>query len=71
MVDPYGRILEETISLEPTQAVLVQDVPLGTANSVYLLLGDAFGWIALAGFAFFIVFEKKLIAWEGKYSSYF
>jgi len=68
IVDPYGRILEETISLEPTQAVLVQDVPLGTADSVYLKIGDVLGWIALVGVVFFMVFEKKLVTWEEKFT---
>ena len=62
IVDPYGRILEQTTSLEPTQAVLVQDVPLGTADSVYLQLGDALGWGALAGVVLFGIFRKKLIS---------
>ena len=62
IVDPYGRILEQTASTEPFQAVLVQDVPLGTADSVYLQLGDILGWFALAGMAFFAIFRKKLVA---------
>jgi len=66
IVDPYGRILEETISLEPAQAVLVQDVPLGSADTVYLRSGDLLGWAALAGMAFFTVFRKKLATREGK-----
>ena len=66
IVDPYGHILEETISLKPTQAILVQDIPLGAANSFYLKIGDLFGWLALAGLVFFMFFEKKLVNWEGK-----
>ena len=66
IVDPYGRILEETISLEPTQAILVQDVPLGSANSFYLKIGDLFGWLALAGTAFFTFFSKKLVEMQEK-----
>lgn len=69
IVDPYGRILEETVSLEPTQAVLVQDVPLGSADSVYLGTGDVLGWVALAGMAFFAVFRKSLVAREEKLSA--
>ena len=64
IVDPYGRILEQTISLEPAQAVLVQDVPLGSADSFYLKTGDVLGWAALAGMAFLAVFRKKLVARE-------
>jgi len=61
IVDPYGHILEETSTLEPTQAILVADLPLGTADSTYLKLGDLLGWVALAGMAFFSIFSKKLV----------
>lgn len=66
IVDPYGRILEETISLEPARAVLVQDVPLGSADTIYLRTGDLPGWVALAGVAFFAIFRKRLVEREGK-----
>jgi len=61
IVDPYGRILEETSTKEPTQAILVADLPLGTADSLYLKLGDMLGWVALGGMAFFAIFSKKLV----------
>ena len=61
IVDPYGRILEETSTKEPTQAVLVANLPLGTADSLYLKLGDLLGWVALGGMAFFTIFSKKLV----------
>ena len=60
IVDPFGHILEETSTLEPTQAVLVADLPVGTANSLYLKLGDLLGWVALGGMAFFTIFSKNL-----------
>ena len=61
IVDPYGRILEQSISLEPRQAILIADVPLGENNTLYLVLGDWLGWVALAGMLFFIVFSKRLV----------
>ena len=61
IVDPYGRILEQTSSLEPTQAILVADLPLGSADSPYLVLGDWLGWVALGGMAFFTIFSKSLV----------
>ncbi|MCL4835307.1 MAG: hypothetical protein KJZ86_22905, partial [Caldilineaceae bacterium] len=64
IVDPYGHILQEAVSLEPTQAVLVSDVPLGSADTPYLFLGDWLGWVALAGMAFFTFFSKQLVKWE-------
>ena len=66
IVDPYGHILEQTTYLEPTQAILIADLPLGTADSLYLILGDWLGWIALAGMAFFTFFSKNLVKWEEK-----
>jgi len=61
IVDPYGRILEQTSALEPTQAILVADLTLGTADSLYLKLGDLLGYVALGGMAFFTIFSKKLM----------
>ena len=60
IVDPYGRILEETSSTTPSQAILVADLPIGTADSLYIQLGDVLGWVALAGMAFFTFFSGKL-----------
>ena len=64
IVDPYGHILEETVSIEPTEAILVADVPLGTADTLYIQFGDVLGWVALAGMAFFTFFSGKLAEWE-------
>jgi apolipoprotein N-acyltransferase len=61
IVDPYGRILEQTSTKEPAQATLVADLPLGTADSLYLKLGDVLGWVVLGGMAFFTIFSKKLV----------
>jgi len=61
IVDPYGHILEQTSTLEPTQAILVADLPLGTADSPYLVLGDLLGWAALIGMAALLIFSKKLV----------
>jgi apolipoprotein N-acyltransferase len=36
---------------------LVGDVPLGSSNTLYLHLGDWLGWISLAGYVFFVVFQ--------------
>jgi hypothetical protein len=45
---------------------LIADLPLGTADSLYLILGDWLGWIALAGMAFFTFFSDRLVKWEEK-----
>lgn len=64
IVDPYGHILEETISTEPTQTILIADVPLGSADTPYLALGDWLGWVALAGMVFFTFFSGQLVKRE-------
>ena len=66
IVDPYGRILEQTSSTTPSQAILVADLPIGTADSLYIQLGDIPGWIALAGMAFFTFFSGNLEKREEK-----
>ncbi|MBL6980366.1 MAG: apolipoprotein N-acyltransferase [Anaerolineales bacterium] len=60
IVDPYGHILEQTADPIPSQAILVADLPLGTADSLYIQLGDWLGWLALAGMAFFTFFSGSL-----------
>jgi len=49
IVDPYGRILARAVTLEGEQAVLVADVPLGTANAPAIRLGDWVGWLCVVG----------------------
>ncbi|MCB9136694.1 MAG: hypothetical protein H6636_14835 [Anaerolineales bacterium] len=68
IVDPYGHILEQTSTLEPTQAILVADLPVGTADSLYLKFGDLLGWVALIGMAALAIFSKNLVKWEQKQS---
>ncbi len=59
IVDPYGRIIVAALTLggDRTGQALVADVPLGTGDSLAVRLGDWTGWIALAGMAFFIVYD--------------
>jgi len=61
IVDPYGRILARHSGAPEGQAfALVADVPLGNPNTLYTRLGDWVGWIALAGFVFFMFFPGVL-----------
>ena len=39
------------------QVILVGDVSLGFGNTPFLYLGDWLGWLSLAGWIFFMVFE--------------
>jgi apolipoprotein N-acyltransferase len=48
VADNRGRILAETRSDSAPFATLLARVPAGHSPTVFLLLGDWFGWIALA-----------------------
>jgi apolipoprotein N-acyltransferase len=60
IIDPYGRILDLELNLwsveqatanahgETPPALIMADVPPGTADSMYVRLGDWVGWLAVA-----------------------
>lgn len=59
IIDPYGNIIAlRDASPNGAAFALVVDVPLGTATTLYSKLGDWPGWLSLAGFVFFIVFQE-------------
>ncbi len=49
IVDPYGRVLRRAVASDPQAALLVADLPAGTANAPAILLGDWVGWLCLVG----------------------
>jgi apolipoprotein N-acyltransferase len=53
--DNRGRILAETQSNSAPFATLIADVPAVHDNTIYLMLGDWFAWLALASLAFTLV----------------
>ncbi|HET9494692.1 MAG TPA: nitrilase-related carbon-nitrogen hydrolase [Chloroflexia bacterium] len=55
IIDPAGRVVASFAAGTPTSHTLVADVPLGTANSPLIRLGDWMAWVCLAGFAAFAV----------------
>jgi apolipoprotein N-acyltransferase len=58
IVDPYGRILAlRDGSPDGAAFALVSDVPLGSSDTLYSRVGDWVGWLSLAGFVFFMVFQ--------------
>jgi apolipoprotein N-acyltransferase len=57
IIDPYGRQLALDVNHDGSRVTLVGDVPLGSGNTPYLYLGDWLGWISLAGYVFFVVFQ--------------
>lgn len=61
IVDPYGRVLSLATYPEGGEATLVNDIPLSTGRTAAVRLGDWFGWLSLAGLAFFTVGERRLV----------
>ena len=57
IVDPYGRILARAVTPEGGAATLVADVPLGTADTPAIRLGDWVGWLGLVGMVVFVVVD--------------
>jgi apolipoprotein N-acyltransferase len=58
IIDPYGRQVALNTNAAGEQVVLMGDVKLGSGNTVYLQTGDWAGWLSLAVFAFFLVFQS-------------
>lgn len=57
ITDARGNVVAFARTPEGGNDVLVADVQLGSGKSVYHAVGDWLGWVALAGYAFFIVFQ--------------
>lgn len=49
IIDPFGRIIEKSISTTPIEAVLVAAVPLDGSKTLYSNIGDILGIISLIG----------------------
>jgi len=59
LIDPYGRIITlQNGSPQGEAFFLVADVPLGSGPTLSTRLGDWIGWLSLAGFLFFIIFQN-------------
>ncbi|MFN4293788.1 MAG: nitrilase-related carbon-nitrogen hydrolase [Thermoflexales bacterium] len=70
IIDPYGRILASAITPggDRNGQFVLADAPLGTGDAPAVFLGDWMGWIALAGMAFFVIYDPvtKVRARRGK-----
>jgi apolipoprotein N-acyltransferase len=56
VIDQNGRQVAVNVDYAGSPLVLVADVPMGSGPTMYSSIGDVLGWVALAGFAFFISF---------------
>jgi apolipoprotein N-acyltransferase len=51
-IDPYGRTLASMDATRVSERVFVVQVPNHRVTTVYSVVGELFGWLALAGFVF-------------------
>ena len=58
IINPDGSIVELDSDSNGSRATLVGDVTLGSGPTPYTSLGDILGWLSLAGFIFFMVFQS-------------
>jgi apolipoprotein N-acyltransferase len=55
IVDPYGRILSQASSAQGAEALVLAEVPIGTADTPQVVLGDWVGWLCLIGLIVFML----------------
>jgi apolipoprotein N-acyltransferase len=60
IINPDGSLVELDTDSKGSRVTLVGDVTLGSGPSLYTSLGDVLGWVALAGFVFFIVYPTVI-----------
>lgn len=58
ITDQKGRILADIRTPEGTNAVVIADVQPASRSAFYTGIGDWLGWVSLAGFVFFMVFQS-------------
>lgn len=58
IINPDGSLAALDTDIDGSRVTLVADVRLGTGNGTpYTRIGDLLGWLALAGYVFFMVFQ--------------
>jgi len=60
IINPDGSLVALDTNISGSRVTLVGDVTLGSGPAPYTFLGDILGWVALAGFIFFIVFQSVM-----------
>lgn len=59
IIDPHGRQIALSLVSDGEQAILVQNVQLGSGETFYTLTGDILGWLSLAGYVVFVVLQIR------------
>jgi apolipoprotein N-acyltransferase len=60
IINPDGSLVALDTDSSGSRVTLVGDVTLGSGPTLYTSLGDVLGWVAMAGFVFFIVFPMVI-----------
>jgi apolipoprotein N-acyltransferase len=60
IINPDGSIVALDTNADGSRLTLVGDVTPGAHNTLYTSLGDVLGWISMAGFIFFMVFQSRM-----------
>jgi apolipoprotein N-acyltransferase len=55
--DPYGRVLARMDHWRASEWVMVAQVPTEGVFTLYSVVGDLFGWLAVAGFSVIVVWQ--------------
>ena len=55
LIDPYGRILDRHLSAQGSRATLIDDIPSGSGNTLYVRFGDWLGWLCVAATVVFVL----------------
>lgn len=58
IINPDGTRVAFDSDSEGSRVVLTGDVKLGSGPTLYTSLGDILGWVSMAGFVFFMVFQS-------------
>lgn len=58
ITDHHGRILADVRTPEGSNQVVIADVVPYNGKALYTSVGDWLGWVSLAGFIFFMVFQN-------------
>lgn len=58
MVDPYGRMIADSVTPTPSAQTVVADVPLGTPGTLYTRLGDWVGWFCLLAWVGSMIYQS-------------
>jgi len=67
ITDSHGKILADTRTNEGSSEVIIADINLAEGQSLYTIMGnDWLGYLSLAGFVFFIVFQSVVESREKK-----